>query len=184
MKRSLIIALALVTVVSSCDFIRTLAGRPTSEELEQMRLQRMAAAEARHQATLDSMERAQKHMADSLEALEKYLLDSLTQAKGTVLNPSKLGGLYTTKLETKYCYTENERDEAQKKIKNSETTRFKGLGEINWQEFKNFIGPDMKLSPVTLSKDDNIKALLDYFMGNNTQERQNFIIENLRMEED
>jgi predicted esterase YcpF (UPF0227 family) len=68
-----------------------------------MRLQRMAAAEARHQATLDSMERAQKHMADSLEALEKYLLDSLTQAKGTVLNPSKLGGLYTTKLETKYC---------------------------------------------------------------------------------
>ena len=103
MKRSLIIALALVTVVSSCDFIRTLAGRPTSEELEQMRLQRMAAAEARHQATLDSMERAQKHMADSLEALEKYLLDSLTQAKGTVLNPSKLGGLYTTELETKYC---------------------------------------------------------------------------------
>ena len=103
MKRRLIIALALVTVVSSCDFIRTLAGRPTSEELEQMRLQRMAAAEARHQATLDSMERAQKHMADSLEALEKYLLDSLTQAKGTVLNPSKLGGLYTTKLETKYC---------------------------------------------------------------------------------
>jgi len=88
------------------------------------------------------------------------------------------------KQETKYCYTENERDEAQKKIKNSETTRFKGLGEINWQEFKNFIGPDMKLSPVTLSKDDNIKALLEYFMGNNTQERQNFIIENLSMEED
>ena len=88
------------------------------------------------------------------------------------------------KQETKYCYTENERDEAQKKIKNSETTRFKGLGEINWLEFKNFIGPDMKLSPVTLSKDDNIKALLEYFMGNNTQERQNFIIENLRMEED
>ena len=88
------------------------------------------------------------------------------------------------KQETKYCYTESERDEAQKKIKNSETTRFKGLGEINWQEFKNFIGPDMKLSPVTLSKDDNIKALLEYFMGNNTQERQNFIIENLRMEED
>ena len=88
------------------------------------------------------------------------------------------------KQETRYCYTESERDEAQKKIKNSETTRFKGLGEINWQEFKNFIGPDMKLSPVTLSKDDNIKALLDYFMGNNTQERQNFIIENLRMEED
>lgn len=103
MKRSLIIALALVTLVSSCDFVRTLAGRPTSAQLEQIRQQRMAAEEARHQATLDSMERVQKHMADSLEALEKYLLDSLTQAKGTVLNPSKLGGLYTTKLDAKYC---------------------------------------------------------------------------------
>ena len=102
MKRSLIIALALITVVSSCDFVRTLAGRPTAAQLEEMRQQRMAAEEARHQATLDSMERVQKHMADSLEALEKYLLDSLTQAKGTVLNPSKLGGLYTTKLEAKY----------------------------------------------------------------------------------
>ena len=103
MKRSLIIALALVTLVSSCDFVRTLAGRPTSAQLEQIRQQRMAAEEARHQATLDSMDRVQKHMADSLEALEKYLLDSLTQAKGTVLNPSKMGGLYTTKLEAKYC---------------------------------------------------------------------------------
>ena len=103
MKRTLIIALALVTLVSSCDFIRTLAGRPTSAQLEQIRQQRMAAEEARHQATLDSMERVKKHMADSLEALEKHLLDSLTQAKGTVLNPSKLGGLYTTKLDTKYC---------------------------------------------------------------------------------
>lgn len=103
MKRSLIIALALVTLVSSCDFVRTLAGRPTSAQLEQIRQQRMAAEEARHQAKLDSMERVQKHMADSLEALEKYLLDSLTQAKGTVLNPSKLGGLYTTKLDAKYC---------------------------------------------------------------------------------
>ena len=103
MKRSLIIAFALVTLVSSCDFVRTLAGRPTSAQLEQIRQQRMAAEEARHQAKLDSMERVQKHMADSLEALEKYLLDSLTQAKGTVLNPSKLGGLYTTKLDAKYC---------------------------------------------------------------------------------
>ena len=63
MKRSLIIAFALVTLVSSCDFVRTLAGRPTSAQLEQIRQQRMAAEEARHQATLDSMERVQKHMA-------------------------------------------------------------------------------------------------------------------------
>ena len=103
MKRSLIIALALITLVSSCDFVRTLAGRPTSAQLEEIRQQRMGAEEARHQATLDSMERVKQHMADSLEALEQHLLDSLTQAKGTVLNPSKMGGLYTTKLDTKYC---------------------------------------------------------------------------------
>ena len=103
MKRSLILALMLLTVVSSCDFVRSLSGRPTSAQLEEMRKQRMAAQEARHQATLDSMERVKQHMADSLEALEQHLLDSLTQAKGTVLNPSKMGGLYTTKLDTKYC---------------------------------------------------------------------------------
>jgi cell division protein FtsN len=102
MKRNLIILLALVTFVSSCDFIRSLAGRPTSAQVEQIRLERMAAQEARHQATLDSMARVQQHMADSLAALEKHLLDSLSQTKGTVLNPSKLGGLYTTKLESKY----------------------------------------------------------------------------------
>jgi len=104
MKRSLFItALALVTLVSSCDFVRMLAGRPTSDQVEEIRRQRMAAEQARHQATLDSMERVKQHMADSVEALEQYLLDSLTQARGTVLNPSKLGGLFTTKLETKYC---------------------------------------------------------------------------------
>lgn len=103
MKRYLILALMLLTVVSSCDFVRSLSGRPTSAQLEEMRKQRMAAQEARHQATLDSMERVKQHMADSLEALEQHLLDSLTQAKGTVLNPSKMGGLYTTKLDTKYC---------------------------------------------------------------------------------
>ncbi|MBQ9195174.1 MAG: SPOR domain-containing protein [Bacteroidales bacterium] len=67
-----------------------------------MRAERNRVEEARHQAVLDSMARAEKQMADSLEALERHLLDSLTQAQGTVLNPSKLGGLYTTKLESKY----------------------------------------------------------------------------------
>lgn len=103
MKRTLLIALALVTLVSSCDFVRTLAGRPTSAQLEEIRKQRMAAEEARHQATLDSMEVVKKHLEDSLEKREAFLLDSLTQAKGTILNPSKMGGLYTTKLEAKYC---------------------------------------------------------------------------------
>ena len=103
MKKTLILAIATLTLVTSCDFVRTLAGRPTSAQLEQIRRQKMAAEEARHQAVLDSMAQAEKAMAEALAAREQELLDSLTQAKGTVLNPSKLGGLFTTKLESKYC---------------------------------------------------------------------------------
>ena len=102
MKKTLILAVMLLSVVSSCDFVRTLAGRPTSARLEEMRVERMRAEEARHQAVLDSMERAEKALAEALAAREQELLDSLTQAHGTVLNPSRLGGLYTTKLESKY----------------------------------------------------------------------------------
>lgn len=102
MKKTLILAVMLLSVVSSCDFVRTLAGRPTSARLEEMREERMRAEEARHQAVLDSMERAEKALAEALAAREQELLDSLTQARGTVLNPSRLGGLYTTKLESKY----------------------------------------------------------------------------------
>lgn len=102
MKRTLILLFASVLLVSSCDFVRTLAGRPTSAQVEQIRKNRIAAEEAAHQAKLDSMAKAEKEMAQALAAREAHLLDSLTQAKGTVLNPSKLGGLYTTKLESKY----------------------------------------------------------------------------------
>ena len=102
MKKSLVIALALVALVTSCDFIRTLAGRPTTAQVEEIRLQKMAAEEARHQAILDSMKRAEEAMAQALAAREAFLLDSLTQGRGTVLNPSKMGGLFTTKLESKY----------------------------------------------------------------------------------
>lgn len=92
-----------VLLTSGCDFIRTLAGRPTTQDLETKRLTIQRQEEARLQARLDSMEKAQQRMADSLAALEAHLLDSLSQARGTILNPSKLGGLYTTKLETRYC---------------------------------------------------------------------------------
>ncbi len=102
MKKSLVIALALVALVTSCDFIRTLAGRPTTAQVEEIRLQKMAAEEARHQAILDSMKRAEEAMAQALAAREAFLLDSLAQGRGTVLNPSKMGGLFTTKLESKY----------------------------------------------------------------------------------
>jgi topoisomerase-4 subunit B len=65
-----------------------------------------------------------------------------------------------------------------------EITRFKGLGEISPDEFKNFIGEDMRLEEVTLRKTDQVKELLEYYMGKNTMDRQNFIINNLVIEED
>ncbi len=89
------------------------------------------------------------------------------------------------KQETFYCYDEKEKEEAIKKLKNNpEITRFKGLGEISPDEFKNFIGKEIRLEPVTLSKADQIAPLLEFYMGKNTNERQEFIINNLRSEED
>ena len=88
------------------------------------------------------------------------------------------------KQETIYCYDEKEKNEAIQKLKNPEITRFKGLGEISPDEFKNFIGKDIRLEPVTLSKADQIQPLLEFYMGKNTPERQEFIINNLRVEED
>ena len=87
--------------------------------------------------------------------------------------------------ETIYCYTDEERVDAIEKLgPNPEITRFKGLGEISPDEFKNFIGEDMRLEKVRLRKDDLVKDLLEFYMGKNTMERQNFIIENLVVEED
>ena len=87
--------------------------------------------------------------------------------------------------ETIYCYTDEERLEAIEKLApNPEITRFKGLGEISPDEFKNFIGADMRLEKVRLRKNDLVKELLEFYMGKNTMERQNFIIDNLVVEED
>lgn len=89
------------------------------------------------------------------------------------------------KKATYYCYSEEERIAAIKKVgANPEITRFKGLGEISPDEFRNFIGEDMRLDPVTLRKEDLVKELLEFYMGKNTMERQNFIIDNLVIEED
>ena len=88
-------------------------------------------------------------------------------------------------FETIYCYSEEERIAAIEKLSpNPEITRFKGLGEISPDEFRNFIGPDMRLERVELHKDDKVEELLAYYMGKNTMERQNFIIDNLVVEED
>ena len=86
---------------------------------------------------------------------------------------------------TYYCYSEEERLKAIETLgPDPEITRFKGLGEISPEEFVNFIGPDMRLEQVTLHKNDQVQKLLEYYMGKNTMERQNFIIDNLVIEED
>ena len=89
------------------------------------------------------------------------------------------------KKETHYCYTDEERLAAIKKCgANPEVTRFKGLGEISPDEFRQFIGPDMRLDRISLRKEDLVKDLLEFYMGKNTMERQNFIIQNLVIEDD
>ncbi len=87
--------------------------------------------------------------------------------------------------ETRYCYNEEEKKQAIKDLgPNPEITRFKGLGEISPDEFRHFIGKDMRLEPVRMKKNDSLNGFLEFYMGKNTPERQEFIIDNLRVEED
>ena len=89
------------------------------------------------------------------------------------------------KKETFYCYSDEERQQAIAACgKNPEITRFKGLGEISPDEFKHFIGKDIRLEPVVLRRQDTVPELLDFYMGKNTPQRQEFIIHNLKIEED
>ena len=91
------------------------------------------------------------------------------------------------KKETRYCYSEEEKEKAVRQLgknKNVEITRFKGLGEISPDEFRHFIGKDIRLDPVRLRKDVSVDAFLSFYMGKNTPDRQEFIINNLRIEED
>jgi topoisomerase IV subunit B len=89
------------------------------------------------------------------------------------------------KKETRYCYSADEKAKAIAALgPNPEITRFKGLGEISPDEFKNFIGKDMRLEPVRMKKNDSVKGFLEFYMGKNTPDRQDFIIANLRIEED
>ena len=88
------------------------------------------------------------------------------------------------KQEIRYCYSEEERVKAIAEVKNPEITRFKGLGEIDPSEFSGFIGKDIRLDQVSLRKEDSVSGLLNFYMGKNTAERQQFIIENLVIEQD
>ena len=100
-------------------------------------------------------------------------------------NAKLAGGEKKNDFITRYCYTDEERVKAIKDLgPDPEITRFKGLGEISPDEFVHFIGPDMRLEQVTLHKNDQVQKLLEYYMGKNTMERQNFIIDNLVIEED
>jgi topoisomerase-4 subunit B len=89
------------------------------------------------------------------------------------------------KKETVYCYSDQERQNAIAKLGHKpEITRFKGLGEISPEEFKNFIGEDIRLEPVVIGKDSHLKEMLEFYMGKNTPTRQEFIIQNLKVEKD
>ena len=89
------------------------------------------------------------------------------------------------KKETLYCYSDQERTDAIRKLgAKAEITRFKGLGEISPDEFRHFIGKNIRLTPVVLNADTNVDTLLSYYMGGNTVERQKFIMTHLRVEED
>ena len=89
------------------------------------------------------------------------------------------------KKKTIYCYSDEERINAIEELSpNPEITRFKGLGEISPDEFRGFIGPDMRLDRVTLQKADRVAELLEFYMGKNTSDRQSFIIDNLVVEDD
>ena len=101
-----------------------------------------------------------------------------------VRNKNTSRGKKKVKDEVYYCYTDDERVTAINRLgKNAEITRFKGLGEISADEFKDFIGPDMRLDQVKLRKEDSVKEMLEFYMGKNTMERQLFIVDNLVVED-
>lgn len=113
--------------------------------------------------------------------------DRATRRNGAKKKPRRKAGEEEPQ-ETKdsyYCYTDQERIDAIARFgSHAEITRFKGLGEISADEFRDFIGPDMRLDRVTLRKEDAVSELLEFYMGKNTSERQNFIIDNLVVEDD
>lgn len=102
-KTGLLLLVMTLLLTTGCDFFRKLAGRPTSVELEARKLEILRIEEAEHQARLDSIKREHQMMLDSIARLDSLaVLDSIRQVGGSVLNPSSLGGLFSTKLESRY----------------------------------------------------------------------------------
>lgn len=115
-----------------------------------------------------------------------YVLQTpLFRVRNKKTSARKSGKKNNAKDDTVYCYSDQERLDAIARFgANAEITRFKGLGEISPDEFRDFIGPDMRVDLVSLRKDDGVNSLLEFYMGKNTSERQNFIIDNLVIEDD
>lgn len=114
-KYIIFLAVAAMFCLTGCDFFRKMAGRPTSEEIEAMRVEKLKAEEARLQASLLQLQKEKQAMEDSIEALKL-----IRQQEGTLLNPSALGGLFTTKLEARYCViigAFNQRSNAERLLK-------------------------------------------------------------------
>lgn len=155
MKRNLIIALALCCIMAvSCDFVRRIAGRPTSADIEQIRQERALEQERLHQARLDSMKQVRQQMEDSLAALEAYLLDSLVQSKGAAHDPSSLGGVQGEKPKGKYCVVVGafrNRDNATRKQKACEEAGY----EVTLVYFRN------GLTAVTLCPSDSLPETVE-----------------------
>ena len=132
------------------------------------------------QTPLFRVRNKKKKVRGAAKSPSKFADDS---AGAAILKKNRAGE--RSEFETVYCYSEEEKLAAIERLSpDPEITRFKGLGEISPDEFKHFIGPDMRLEPVTLHKSDNVNSLLEYYMGKNTMERQGFIIDNLVVEED
>ena len=126
-------------------------------------------------------------LVNDINTIGMTWITNVKQKKGMIYAGRKFKGKerVRNKKETHYCYSDEEKQIAMEKVgKNPEITRFKGLGEISPNEFKYFIGKDIRLEPVILGKENKIQEILTFFMGKNTPDRQKFIIENLRVEEE
>ena len=159
--------------------------------LFRVRAKKTKLKKAKLEALMEEMEARKRETEEDKKPNDKEeipsdALDAHEDTEGSENEKKQLRNLSVTKdYIIQYCYSEEERLQAIEDMgPDPEITRFKGLGEISPDEFSNFIGPDIRLDQVTLNKSDQVAMMLEYYMGKNTMDRQNFIIENLVIEED
>ena len=159
--------------------------------LFRVRAKKTKLKKAKLEALMEEMEARKRETEEDKKPNDKEEIpsdapDAHEDTEGSENEKKQLRNLSVTKdYIIQYCYSEEERLQAIEDMgPDPEITRFKGLGEISPDEFSNFIGPDIRLDQVTLNKSDQVAMMLEYYMGKNTMDRQNFIIENLVIEED